>query len=59
MITLFFLNAFPQITSLAKAVRTIAEMDEPIGQILKKTEVHWLWKGSFVFRSTLINRDKH
>ncbi|KAG8374348.1 hypothetical protein BUALT_Bualt11G0122400 [Buddleja alternifolia] len=30
---------FFQISSLAKSIRTIADMEEPIGQILKKTEI--------------------
>ncbi|KAK6126104.1 hypothetical protein DH2020_040218 [Rehmannia glutinosa] len=38
-IFLLCIHAFPQITALAKATRTIAEMDEPIGRILKKTEL--------------------
>lgn len=28
-----------QISGLAKSIRTLAEMDEPVGQVLKRTEV--------------------
>lgn len=33
-----------QITGLAKSMRMLADMQEPIGQILKKTEVEYLLK---------------
>lgn len=33
-----------QISSLAKSIRLLADMEEPIGCVLKKTEVKWAFK---------------